>query len=214
MVRFSKNLVLIIAFGRPTPLPNFCLIKACDSKLERFLCLCEKKKKKRRTKTETLVSHSWHDVLQFWNPDSPYRQAVPQQIWCSSDKRSHIYECVKITTLLFLLIYTHSCLRMPRFLGPHDTLPCVLYRRLCLDQCCTEDWVEEYLSVIQHSHGLYLEGYQLYQLMILLLKAKSSILEPRVVDTHCSKDKSFIIEYNTEEDLSELAHKSSPTCLR
>jgi len=42
------------------------------------------------------------------------------------------------------------------------------------------------------------------------VKAKSSLLEPPVgVDTHCSKDKSIIIEYKTEEDLSELTHKSS-----
>ena len=69
--------------------------------------------------------------------------------------------------------------------------------------------MEEYLSVIQYSHGLCLEGCQLYQLMILLVKAKSSILEPRVgVDTHCSKEKSFIIEYSTEENLLELTHKS------
>jgi len=32
---------------------------------------------------------------------------------------------VKIATLLFLSIYSLR-LRAPRFLGPHDTLPCVL----------------------------------------------------------------------------------------
>ena len=35
---------------------------------------------------------------------------------------------MKIEILLFLSIYMYSlCLRVSRFLGPHDTLPCVLF---------------------------------------------------------------------------------------
>ena len=35
------------------------------------------------------------------------------------------YGCGKIVTLLFLSIYS-LLLQTPHFLGPHDTLPCVL----------------------------------------------------------------------------------------
>ena len=56
--RIFTNLVLTFTFGCPTGLPNFSLIKACISELERFLSLCEKKKKKQPRKiTETLVCH-------------------------------------------------------------------------------------------------------------------------------------------------------------
>ena len=85
-----------------------------------FLCLCEKKNKKTRNKNwnfaHLYLGNSWRNLLQFWNVASPYKRALPQQIWCSSDKRWRIYECVKIATLLFLLR-----MRAPRFL-----VPCVL----------------------------------------------------------------------------------------
>ena len=52
------------------------------------------------------------------------RWAPPWQLWHQLDKKLwNYYECVKITT--FLLIYSCS-LCAHHFLGPHDTLPCVL----------------------------------------------------------------------------------------
>jgi len=61
------------------------------------------------------------NLLQIW---SVGKRVPPQQIWYQLDKRSQSYECLKIATLLFLLIYLCS-LRAPSF-GPHDTLPCIL----------------------------------------------------------------------------------------
>ena len=52
------------------------------------------------------LGNGWHNSLQFWHVASPYRLALPQQIWWSSDKKWWIYECLKITTLLFLLMYS------------------------------------------------------------------------------------------------------------
>jgi len=66
--------------------------------------LCEKtKNKKKKTKNKnwnSYLGNTWHDLLQFWNPASSYRRAVPQQIWWFLGERSQIYECVKIATLL------------------------------------------------------------------------------------------------------------------
>ena len=109
--------------------------------------ICAKRRRKKTSKKKT-KNKNWNfgllylgkagrDLLQFCNPASPYRpyrRAVPQQIWWSSGKRSRIYECVKIATLLFLLIYSLPFLRAlitpisacPGLLGPHDTLLCVL----------------------------------------------------------------------------------------
>ena len=114
------------ALGSSTHVTNFSPIKACIPELqpvEQFLCLCKKKKKN--------FGHSYlsHNLLQIWNVAFHYtacRRALPQQMWCSSDKRSWIYKCAKITTLLFLLKYTYSLLfaRAPSFLG-HTIHYCV-----------------------------------------------------------------------------------------
>ena len=78
-------------------------------------------------KTPNLLMHNAFlgntscDFLQSWSVVFLGRQAPPQQLWCFSDKRSWSYECVKIATLLLLLIYSRS-LHTPRFLGLHDTL--------------------------------------------------------------------------------------------
>ena len=98
-----------------------------------FFDLCEKTKKKKKTKNKnwnfglSYLGNAWHDLLQFWNPASPYRRAVPQQIWWSSGKRLRIYGCVKIATLLFLLIYSLR-LRAPQasWAARHTTM--------CLDK--------------------------------------------------------------------------------
>ena len=85
--------------------------------------ICAKRQRRRRKNEEktwnfglSYLGNTWHDLLQFWNPASPYRHAVPQQIWWSLGKRSRIYECVKISTLLFLLIYSLPFAR-PGLLG-------------------------------------------------------------------------------------------------
>jgi len=111
----GQNLVLIFAFGCPACAPNFSSIKACIPELEWFLCLCEKKRKKNEKlklklwSLVQLVSRKTAGTIYFnfgMYIASCYRQALPPQIWCSSDKRSGIFERVKIATLLFLLIYS------------------------------------------------------------------------------------------------------------
>ena len=52
------------------------------------------------------LRNGWYNLLRIWSVAFRYGQALPQQIWCSSDKRSQIYKCVKMATLLFLLIYS------------------------------------------------------------------------------------------------------------
>ena len=69
------------------------------------------KRRRRRKKNTWKFSHSnlrnaLRDFLRIWCVVSLGRQAPPQQLWCSSDKRSWSYECVKIATLLFLFIYS------------------------------------------------------------------------------------------------------------
>ena len=94
--------------------------------------VCEKtKKKEKKTKKKTrkfahpYLRKTLRDFLQIWCVVSLGRWAPPQQLWFSLDKMSWSYECVKLATLLFLLIYSRS-LHAPHFLGPHDTLLCVL----------------------------------------------------------------------------------------
>ena len=91
--------------------------------------MCEKTKKKEKKKTQKFV-HSYLrnalcSFLQIWCVVYLGKGTPPQQHWNQSDKRSRSYECVKIVSLLFPLIYSHS-LRTSHFLGQHDTLPCVL----------------------------------------------------------------------------------------
>ena len=107
----SQILTFIFAFGCPARVPNFSSIKWCIPELEWFLCLYKKKKKKKmknknRNFDHSYLGNSWCNLLQLWNVASYYRQALPPQMWCSLDKRSRIYECVEIVTLLFLLIYS------------------------------------------------------------------------------------------------------------
>jgi len=80
----------------------------------------EEKKEEKKLKLWSLVPRKW--LAQFTSNLKCslllYRWALPQQIWCSLDKRSWIYESVKIATFLFLLINTPTCthyrLRAPR----------------------------------------------------------------------------------------------------
>jgi len=86
--------------------------------------LYEKTKKKMKNKNWSFglsyLGNAWHDLLQFWNPASPYRRAVSQQIWWFSGKRARIYGCMKIATLLFLLLYSLPFALAPGLLG-HTT---------------------------------------------------------------------------------------------
>jgi len=75
---------------------------------------CAKKTKKKTHKfAHSYLGNALRNFLWNWCVVSLGRRAPPQQLWYSSDKRSWSYECVKITTLLFLLIYSCS-LHAPR----------------------------------------------------------------------------------------------------
>ena len=106
MYRLSPKLILIIASGHPTSVPNFSRIGV---QLQKFFQVSEKMKKK----LESMLTHisggnALCYFLQIWCVVSLNRRAPPQQLWCSSDKRSWSFQCVKIMTLVFLLIYSHG----------------------------------------------------------------------------------------------------------
>ena len=89
------------------------------------------KKKKNWNFGLSYLRNGWHNLLQIWNVASQYRRALPQQI-CVLDKRSQIYEYVKIAALLFLLIYSLPFARAPGFLGRtthYSTLRCLFILR-------------------------------------------------------------------------------------
>ena len=86
------------------------------------VCVCAKRSRKKNKEKNwnfglLYLRNGWSDLLQIWDVALHHRRALPQQIWCSSDKRSRIYECVKIATLLFLLIYSLPFVHAPGFLG-------------------------------------------------------------------------------------------------
>jgi len=91
-----------------------------------FVICVKRRRKRKKTKKNnwnfglSYLRNAWCDLFQFWNPASPHRWALPQQVWWSSVKRSRIYECLKIATLLFLLIYSLPFVRTQGFLG-HTT---------------------------------------------------------------------------------------------
>ena len=62
----------------------------------------EDKNEEQKPKLWSLVSQK--RLAQFTSTLECSFLLYPPQIWCSSDKRSRIYECMKIATLLFLLI--------------------------------------------------------------------------------------------------------------
>ena len=127
----SQNLLIIFAFGCTARAPNFRSIEVCIPELQWFLCLCEKKKKTKNKNWNfghSYLENGWRDLLQLRHVASCYRRAFPQQIKCSSDKRSQIYECVKIATLLSLLIYSLPFAHTPySWAARHTTV--------CLDLC-------------------------------------------------------------------------------
>ena len=87
--------------------------------------------------SHTLIEQSWLNYIitiqkydqkaskSSGNVASCYRRALPLQIWCSSDKRSRIYECVKIVTLLFLLIYSLPFAHTPFSWAARHTTMCL-----------------------------------------------------------------------------------------
>ena len=88
-----------------------------------FAICAKRRRRKKKTKNKkwnfglSYLGNAWCDLLQFWNAASPYKWAVSQQIWWSLGKKSRIYGCVKIETLLFLLIHSLPFARAPGFLG-------------------------------------------------------------------------------------------------
>ena len=66
----------------------------------------EKNDKKTRKFAHSYLRNALCDFLRIFCVVSLGRQAPPQQLWCSSDKRSWSYECFKIATLFFLFIYS------------------------------------------------------------------------------------------------------------
>jgi len=81
-----------------------------------FVRMWEKKnKKKKKLSLVTRISEMAGTI--YFKFAFCYRRALSPQIWCSSDKRSRIYECMKITTLLFLLIYSLAFACVQGFLG-------------------------------------------------------------------------------------------------
>ena len=91
-----------------------------SSKVMAIFFVCVKKKWKF---SHSYLKNDLCNFLQIWYVAFLGRQAPPQQIWHSSDKRSWSYECVKIATLVFLSIYLSSyivCTPLPVFLG-HTT---------------------------------------------------------------------------------------------
>ena len=107
MYRFTPKLVLIITFGCLEVCKISARLNCIFASYGIFFHLCEKKKRRRKhTKVCSLIS--CEKLTQFWYAVFPSRQASPQHIQYQSDERSRSYECVKITTLLLLLIYSCS----------------------------------------------------------------------------------------------------------
>ena len=121
-----------------------------------FVFVQKEKKTKKNTEAFGLLylRNGWYDLLQIWNVACHYRRALPQQIWCSLDKRSRIYECVKITTLLFLLVYSFPFVCAPGLLGLHNTLPCVLISFLKI-LTVEKNWQKFYDCDLVRCHSYY-----------------------------------------------------------
>ena len=102
-----------------------------------FVCCAKRREKKTKNKNwnfaHLYLGNGWRDLLRFLNVASPYRLALSQQILCSSDKRWRIYECVKIATLLFLLIYLLLFARAPFSWAVRHTTVCLdsIFTSIC-----------------------------------------------------------------------------------
>ena len=81
-------------------------------------CVCAKRKKQTKNWNfaHLYLRNSWRDLLQFWNVASSYRQALPQQIWCSSDKIWQFMNAWESLLCYSCYILTPICAR-PTFLG-------------------------------------------------------------------------------------------------
>jgi len=114
-------------------LPYTCAKFQLDRSMHSWIRVVCAKRRKNKTKNEEqnwnfahwYLGNGWCDLLQFWKVASPYRQALPQQIRCSSDKGWRIYKCVKIATLLFLLIYSLPFVRPPFSWAARHTTVCL-----------------------------------------------------------------------------------------
>ena len=85
------------------------------------VCKCVKMTKKNE---ENLLSHICIPGGIFFKFGRGL-QCMEANSTINSGKTSWSYRCMKIMTLLFVSIYSLH-LRVPHFVGPHNTLPCVL----------------------------------------------------------------------------------------
>ena len=81
------------------------------------------KRRRRKKFAHSYFRNALRDFLQIWCVVSLGRWAPPQQLWDQPGKRLQSYECVKIATLLFLLIYSLPFVRAPfSWAARHTTL--------------------------------------------------------------------------------------------
>jgi len=119
----SKNLVRILTkididncLWTPYKCTKFQLNWWMSLRVTAIFSSVQKDEEKTWKFAHSYLGNTLRDFLQIWCAVSLGRWAPIQQLWCSSDKRSWSYECVKIATLLFLLVYSRRCV-CPVFLG-------------------------------------------------------------------------------------------------
>ena len=100
-----------------------------------FASVWKEEKEKRILKNEEnerlfeglYFKNGWRNLLQMWCVFSPDMPALSQRIWSCLVKRPRSYERTQNHTLFFVLIYSCCVCGFDMcFLGPHDTLQCVL----------------------------------------------------------------------------------------
>ena len=130
----SKS-IEIFAFISSIRVPNFSKIEACKRKLKRFLqSVWKQEKNELFTKICWFISHK-----QLAGSYSNFKCGPP---WVKVNSTVNLVPFGESILELWMHenhdfvvpvnIYTHSILCVPRFLGLHDTLPCVLIHRYIL----------------------------------------------------------------------------------
>ena len=110
--RIVTKLMLIFTSGCPTRVANHSLIEACVAELEQFLCQCEKQKKKNKKKQKKIYQEKAKSLVTRISKmaGAIYFKFEMQLSVIGGTSIANlvffgqIYECMKITTLLFLLI--------------------------------------------------------------------------------------------------------------
>ena len=162
----SKDLVRTLTkigthncLGYTTSVPNFShmslWVGAIFSSVRKNKEENLKKKRKICKFAHSHLRNGLQNFLQIWYVVSSSRWAPPQKLWHPSDKRSQSYECMKIATLLFLLIYSPSQ-HESHFPVPHVTLPRVLiYTTSTTKTSCWLVWQSE---IIQNHIAMKYDG--------------------------------------------------------